>query len=50
MYREQNYGTPYLCPECDADQVKVEFFDENKAKEQYSFCWNCGQKLDWDYK
>ena len=50
MYREQNYGTPYLCPECEADQVKVEFFNENKAKEQYSFCCNCGQKLDWDYK
>lgn len=49
MYKKQSYGTPWLCPICEADQVKVEFFNEDgsEPKEKYSYCWNCGQKLDW---
>lgn len=48
-YREQSYGTPWICPECEADQVKVEFFceDGSKPKENYTYCWCCGQRLDW---
>ena len=49
LYRKQRYGTPYLCPVCEDDQVKVEFFntDGSPVKEKYTYCWKCGQKLDW---
>ena len=49
VYRKQSYGTPYMCPECNADQVKVEFFNEDGSEppEKHSYCWKCGQKLDW---
>ena len=49
LYREQFYGTPWLCPECEAEQVKVEFFREDgyEPKDKHSYCWKCGQKLDW---
>ena len=26
LYRKQNYGTPWLCCECEADQTPTEFF------------------------
>ena len=50
IYRKQSYGTPWLCPECETDQIKVEFFslDGGEPKEKHSFCWKCGQKIDWD--
>ena len=46
---EQRYGTPYFCPECEADQCKVEFFttDGSEPKEKVSYCWQCGQAIDW---
>ena len=49
VYRNQTYGTPWLCPICEADQIKVEFFndDVSQTKEKYSFCWKCGQAIDW---
>lgn len=49
LYEEQYYGTPWLCPECEADQIEVEFFTEDgyEPKDKYSYCWKCGQKLDW---
>lgn len=50
LYRKQSYGTPYLCPICKAGQCKVEFFceDGSEPKKKYSYCWMCGQKMDWD--
>ena len=53
LYRKQNYGTPWLCCECEADQTPTEFMsaDGSESKEKHTFCWMCGQKLDWsDYK
>ena len=49
LYRKQSYGTPWLCPKCEADQTKVEFFsvDGGEPKEKHSYCWNCGTKIDW---
>ena len=49
LYRKQNYGTPWLCCECEADQTPTEFFstDGSEPKEKHTFCWKCGQKLDW---
>ena len=49
LHRKQRYGTPWLCPVCEADQVKVEFFntDGSPVKEKFTYCWKCGQKLDW---
>lgn len=50
LYRKQNYGTPWLCCECEADQTPTEFFceDGSEPKEKHTFCWKCGQKLDWE--
>ena len=49
VYREQSYGTPWLCPVCESDQVKVEFFceDGSEPKEKYTYCWSCGSCIDW---
>ena len=49
IYRKQKYGTPWLCPVCESDQIKIEFFstDGSQPEKQYSYCSNCGQKLDW---
>ena len=43
------YGTPYYCPECQADTILVEFFspDGSEPKEKVSYCWKCGQTLKW---
>lgn len=50
LYRKQSYGTPWLCPICEADQSEVQFVDTGEITTggRYSFCWACGQKLDWD--
>lgn len=50
LYRKQRYGTPWLCPVCEADQIRVEFFntDGSPVKEKFTYCWKCGQKLDLD--
>lgn len=52
VYQKQSYGTPYRCPECEADQVPIDFFnsDGTDLSEKYSWCWHCGQKLDWQRK
>ena len=49
LYVKQDYGTPWFCPECEADQVKVDFFctDGSEPKEKLSYCWKCGQAIDW---
>lgn len=49
LYRKQNYGTPWLCCECESDQTPTEFFstDGSEPKEKHTYCWKCGQKLDW---
>lgn len=49
LYRKQKYGTPWLCPECEADQIKVEFFNEDgsEPQEKHTFCWKCGTVIDW---
>ena len=49
LYQPQAYGTPYTCPVCGADQTKTEFCnpDGSEPKEKITFCWECGQKLDW---
>lgn len=46
VYFRQSYGTPYFCPECLADQARVEFAGEHKKK--HTYCWKCGQVLDWE--
>jgi len=49
VYHKQSYGTPYRCPECEAGQIPIDFFnsDGTEPSEKYSWCWKCGQKLDW---
>ena len=49
LYRIQPYGTPWLCPECEADQIKCEFFSEDgsEPQEKHTFCWKCGTVIDW---
>ena len=49
LYQQQAYGTPYTCPAWGADQIKTEFCnsDGSEPKEKITFCWECGQKLDW---
>ena len=44
-----SYGTPYYCPECEADIIPVEFMatDGCEPKEKVSYCWKCGQALKW---
>lgn len=48
-YVKKYYGSPYQCSICEAEQTKVEFMstDGSEPKEKHSYCWNCGQKLDW---
>lgn len=50
IYQKSQYGTPWMCPECGAYQNEVKFFSlvGKKVIEKYTFCWQCGQKLDWD--
>lgn len=47
--RKHELGTPYYCPECEADITHVEFFrpDGSEPEEKVSYCWACGQALDW---
>lgn len=48
-YPPPRYGSPYRCPNCEVDLVKVEFmrFDGSEPANKTSYCWRCGQKLDW---
>ena len=52
LYKKQCHKTQWQCPICEADQVKVEFLcvDGTEPEEKYSFCWKCGQKIDWHLK
>ena len=49
LFEKQSYGTPYLCPSCGADQCKVEFLAEDglEVEKKHSYCWICGQVIDW---
>ena len=46
---ESAWVTPYICPVCQADIIKVEFMrdDGYEPKEKVSYCWRCGQAIDW---
>ncbi len=42
--RQTEWGSPWHCPECEAELIEVCFGDdENKV----SYCWHCGQAIDW---
>ena len=44
-----SYGLPHYCPECEAGLILVEFFnaDGSEPEEKVSYCWQCGQAIDW---
>ena len=44
-----SYGSPYYCPECEAELIPVEFFkaDGSEPEEKVSYCWKCGRAIDW---
>lgn len=50
QYVNCSYGTPYRCPKCESDLIRVEFMrtDGYEPKEKTSYCWYCGQVLDWE--
>jgi len=47
--RPTEWGTPYRCAMCEAEQMPVEFMstDGSEPKEKVTYCWHCGQKIDW---
>lgn len=47
--RPTEWGSPYICPICGAEQTKAEFAtaDGEEPKEMYTWCYGCGHKLDW---
>lgn len=47
--RESEWGVPWRCPLCEADIAKVEFMRDDgfEPKEKVSYCWHCGQAIDW---
>lgn len=47
--RKTEWGSRYRCPECEAELVKVEFMrtDGSEPKNKVSYCWHCGQAIDW---
>ena len=50
FYKEMGYATPWKCLTCGADQIEADFSceDGSELEEKHTFCWNCGQKLDWN--
>ena len=50
LYRKEHYGSPWHCPICEAEQIKVEFMREDGTEPQYmhTYCWHCGNKIDWE--
>lgn len=48
--KETDYGSPYYCPECEAEIIPVEFFslDGSEPKEKVSYCWKCGRAISWE--
>lgn len=49
FYKEMGYATPWQCLTCGADQIEADFSceDGSELEEKHTYCWNCGQKLDW---
>lgn len=47
--RPSEWGSPFICPECGSEQTPTEFFtiDGTEPKEKITWCYACGQKLDW---
>ena len=45
--RPTEWGSGFRCPECEAEQTETEFFGYGKSDNKITFCWGCGQKLDW---
>ena len=45
--RPTEWGSGFRCPACEAEQTATEFFGYGKADNKITFCWGCGQKLDW---
>lgn len=47
--KQHKYGAAWKCPTCEAVQIPVEFITENGTEpaEKHSYCWYCGQKIDW---
>ena len=45
--RPTEWGSGVRCPECEAEQTETEFFGYGKSDNKITFCWGCGQKLDW---
>ena len=44
--RPTEWGSGFRCPECEAEQTETEFFGYGKSDNKITFCWGCGQKLD----
>ena len=44
--RPTEWGSGFRCPECEAEQTETEFFGYGKSDNKITFCWSCGQKLD----
>lgn len=44
-----SYGSLYFCPECEIEITPVVFFkaDGGEPEEKVSYCWKCGQAIDW---
>ena len=38
--------TIWVCPKCNRTHVK--FWSDIETISPYDYCWNCGQKLDWN--
>lgn len=47
--RPTEYGSPWRCPNCEADLIKVEFisFNGGEKTNKVSYCWHCGSAVDW---
>lgn len=52
IFRAESSGlcrSQFSCPFCGADQMTMEFFTETgeDPKEKFTWCPDCGHKLDW---
>ena len=46
--RPTEWGSGFRCPECEVEQTATEFFGYGKSDKKITFCWGCGQKLNWE--